>query len=173
MEIAEKKDLIFRLKYRPGHFVVQGTELVSVWPKERVNQQLVDDVNSSFILGPERTEARMWNSACISLWRLPCEHYRLSQTSQTRRLTRFGRTAVRAAVTIRLLEVLTMVARKVQTGDDRAALLRQASMIERGSRDGLPEEQDRKDVEERYQSFLTALDENVGARTDSLGRFFS
>jgi hypothetical protein len=66
-----------------------------------------------------------------------------------------------------------MVARKVQTGDDRAALLRQAIMIERGSRDGLPEEQDRKDVEERYQSFLTALDENVGARTDSLGRFFS
>ncbi|MPZ76462.1 MAG: hypothetical protein GEU77_08050 [Deltaproteobacteria bacterium] len=73
-------------------------------------------------------------------------------------------------MTIRLLEVLAVVARQVQTEEDRAALLRQAIMIERGSREGLAEEQDRKNVEERYQSFLTALDEKVSGKADGLDR---
>lgn len=79
-------------------------------------------------------------------------------------IRQYGRSS--AAVTIRLLEVLTLLAHKVRTEADRAALLRHAAMIERGGREGLPEEQDRNDVKERYRNFLTALDAKDKARAD-------
>ncbi len=63
-----------------------------------------------------------------------------------------------AAVTIRLLEALTLVAAHANTRSVRRALLRHGTMIRRGSADGLPEAQDRQDVEERYQRLLKALD---------------
>jgi uncharacterized membrane protein len=56
MKIAKSKDLLLRLKYRPGKFVVRGSDLVMVWPGERVNQKLSDQINDAFILGKERTE---------------------------------------------------------------------------------------------------------------------
>lgn len=62
-----------------------------------------------------------------------------------------------AAVTMRLLETLRAIALRAQREADRAAVLRQADMIARGSRDGLHEEQDRKDVQERYEAVLAAL----------------
>jgi uncharacterized membrane protein len=55
-----------------------------------------------------------------------------------------------AAVTIRLLETITVIARFANRPEDRAALLRHAEMIIRGARAGLPEEEDRWAVEERY-----------------------
>ncbi len=66
-----------------------------------------------------------------------------------------GRT--NAAVTIRLLEMIREIALHARRQSHRAALLRQAQMIERGSRDGLPEEEDRNDARSRYQRVLKAL----------------
>ncbi len=66
-----------------------------------------------------------------------------------------GRT--NAAVTIRLLEIIRDIAPHVHRRKHRAALLRQARMIERGSHDGLPEEEDRKDVQERFAQASNAL----------------
>ncbi|HAJ59616.1 MAG TPA: DUF2254 domain-containing protein, partial [Cyanobacteria bacterium UBA8543] len=56
MKIAQSKDLLVRLKHRPGKFVVQGSELVRVWPGERVNKTLSQQLNEAFILGKQRTE---------------------------------------------------------------------------------------------------------------------
>jgi uncharacterized membrane protein len=56
MKIAKLKDLLVRLKHRPGKFVVQGSELLMVWPGERVNEKLTQHINDAFILGKERTE---------------------------------------------------------------------------------------------------------------------
>ncbi len=56
LKIAKSKDLLLRLKYRPGKFVVKGSELVMVCPGERVNQKLTKQLNDAFILGKERTE---------------------------------------------------------------------------------------------------------------------
>ncbi len=67
-----------------------------------------------------------------------------------------------AAVTVRLLEVIAEVASHVRRPEDRATLLRQAAMIERGSHQGLPEEEDRKDVQARYQEVLHALRAKAG-----------
>ena len=62
-------------------------------------------------------------------------------------------------MTIRLLETIAELAGSVQRPDDRAALLRQAEMIARGARDGLAEEEGRKEVEERFQSANQMLSE--------------
>ncbi len=64
-----------------------------------------------------------------------------------------------AAVTIRLLEAIAMVAGFAQRQEDRAALRRHAEMISRGSRDGLPEKNDRDAVEERFRTVLRALEQ--------------
>ena len=56
MQIASQNDLLVRLEFRPGKFVVQGSELVTVYPGERVNQKLTKKFRDAFILGTERTE---------------------------------------------------------------------------------------------------------------------
>ena len=61
------------------------------------------------------------------------------------------------AVTIRLLEAIEAIALHARNQKDRAALLRHADMIRRGSQEGISEELDRKNVEERYQAVVQAL----------------
>ncbi|MFE1745338.1 DUF2254 domain-containing protein [Coleofasciculus sp. H7-2] len=56
MKIATSKDLLLRLKYRPGKFIVEGSELLMIWPGERVNKKLTQHLNQAFIFGEQRTE---------------------------------------------------------------------------------------------------------------------
>jgi uncharacterized membrane protein len=56
LQIASQHELLFHLKYRPGKFVVDGSELVLVYPRTRVNRKLIKQINDTFILGKERTE---------------------------------------------------------------------------------------------------------------------
>ena len=71
-------------------------------------------------------------------------------------IRQYGRSS--AAVTIRLLETLTVIASHARDPEQRQAVLRQASMVERASREALPEENDRQDVQERYRGLLEALE---------------
>ncbi|MDZ7722566.1 MAG: DUF2254 family protein [candidate division KSB1 bacterium] len=61
------------------------------------------------------------------------------------------------AVTIRLLEILNTIGPLTCNRQQRQALLRQAEMIEKASRESLPDENDKKDVQERYKALLDAL----------------
>lgn len=70
-----------------------------------------------------------------------------------------------ASVTIRLMETIAVVAGSVHRPEDRAALLRQAKLIARGAREGLPEVEDRRDVEDRMQEASRAL---KGAASSSI-----
>lgn len=56
MQIATDKKLLLRVQQRPGRFVVKGSELVSVFPEEKVNKQLIAQINNAFGLGSQRTE---------------------------------------------------------------------------------------------------------------------
>ncbi|NEQ19660.1 MAG: DUF2254 domain-containing protein [Microcoleus sp. SIO2G3] len=56
INIACKYNLLVRLATRPGKFVVKGSDLVMVFPEERVNAKLVKQINDAFILGIERNE---------------------------------------------------------------------------------------------------------------------
>jgi uncharacterized membrane protein len=63
-------------------------------------------------------------------------------------IRQYGRSS--AAVTIRLLETIAVVAEFTHRPEDRATLLQHAEMIDRGAREGLPEAEDHRAVEERY-----------------------
>ncbi|MBD2039311.1 DUF2254 domain-containing protein [Microcoleus sp. FACHB-672] len=56
MKIAKSNNLLLRLKYRPGKFIVQDSKLVMVWPGERMNEKLYRQIEEAFILGLQRTE---------------------------------------------------------------------------------------------------------------------
>ncbi|HEY9769037.1 MAG TPA: DUF2254 domain-containing protein [Coleofasciculaceae cyanobacterium] len=56
MKFACKHDLLLRLNYRPGQFIVKGSELIMVYPRERITRQLAKQLNDAFILDKERTE---------------------------------------------------------------------------------------------------------------------
>ena len=72
-------------------------------------------------------------------------------------IRQYGQTSV--AVTMRLLEAIAVIASFTHTKVDRAALLRHANMIERGSHKGIPEELDQKDVKERYLAAVKAIEQ--------------
>jgi uncharacterized membrane protein len=79
-------------------------------------------------------------------------------------IRQYGRQS--AAVTISVLDSLFVIARRVTRDEDKKAVLRHAEMIKRGSEEGLPELNDRKDVEEIYDKVLEALGENVAGVPD-------
>jgi uncharacterized membrane protein len=56
MKIACKYDLLLQLNVRPGAFVIKGSNLATVYPGERVNRMLCQQINTTFLLGRERTE---------------------------------------------------------------------------------------------------------------------
>ncbi|WP_339673521.1 DUF2254 domain-containing protein [Dasania marina] len=66
-----------------------------------------------------------------------------------------------AAVSIRLLEVIAVVAGFAQRAEDRATLLLHADMIALGASEGLPEQQDRLAVEQRYQKIKASCGEQA------------
>jgi uncharacterized membrane protein len=69
-------------------------------------------------------------------------------------------------VTLRLLDIIAMIAPSVHRDADRQALRHQAVLIERGSQEGLYDEWDRQQVRRRYETAIEAL--NFNARTLSL-----
>jgi uncharacterized membrane protein len=72
-------------------------------------------------------------------------------------IRQYGRTSI--AVTIRLLETLTLIAEQTRHPDQRRAIHRQANMILRASQETLFERNDREDTQKRYQLLLCALNE--------------
>jgi uncharacterized membrane protein len=68
-----------------------------------------------------------------------------------------------AAVTIRLLETIAVVAGFAHRPEDRATLLRHAEMIARGASEGLPEDEDRRAVEERCLAVSQLCSEPAGS----------
>jgi uncharacterized membrane protein len=68
-----------------------------------------------------------------------------------------------AAVTIRLLETITVVAGFAHRPEDRTTLLRHAEMIARGAMEELPEKEARQAVEERCQAVIQLCSEADGA----------
>ncbi|MFN2316888.1 MAG: DUF2254 domain-containing protein [Gemmatimonadales bacterium] len=67
-----------------------------------------------------------------------------------------------AAVTIRLLETIAVIVRFVQRPEDRAILLRHADMIARGAREALPEAEDRRVVDARWQAVIALCRDEAG-----------
>jgi len=55
LPLAEKKDLVIRLMPKPGAFVRTGIILARVWPANRVDEELDNEIRNTFHLGNQRT----------------------------------------------------------------------------------------------------------------------
>ncbi|NMF81823.1 DUF2254 domain-containing protein [Nodosilinea sp. P-1105] len=55
MQIATENDLMIQVQLRAGRFVVQGSELARVFPKDKVNKSLRSQIDGAFVLGSKRT----------------------------------------------------------------------------------------------------------------------
>lgn len=75
-------------------------------------------------------------------------------------IRQYGRTSV--SVTIRLLESLIVIASNTSRDIDKESIRRHAEMIKRGSDEGIPEELDRNDVDQRYEQLIEILEGNRG-----------
>ncbi len=71
-----------------------------------------------------------------------------------------------AAVTLRLLETIAVVARVAENPYLQAALLRHARLIHHGSQEAIPASYDRAEVDDRYRAVLRALDAESAVETD-------
>lgn len=56
LKIASKYDLLLKLNIQPGEFIIQGKNLVTIYPAQRVNETVINEIHKVFILGKERTE---------------------------------------------------------------------------------------------------------------------
>ena len=205
MKIARHYNLLVRLKTRPGKFVIKGSDLVMVMPRERVEHQLTQQINDAFILGKERTEyqdvefpinqlveialraispavndpftaircidrlsaglSRLAQRDFPSPYRYDDEHnlrvialgvtFEKLVDSAFNQIRQYGKSDV--AVTIRLLEAIARIAPYTRNSKQREALRRHAEMILNSSREQISQEQDQKDVQERYHRVIKAL----------------
>ncbi len=55
MKVAAENGLILSSQYRVGKFVIEGSPLLLVWPKEKLNRQLAQKLRNRFIPGDQRT----------------------------------------------------------------------------------------------------------------------
>ncbi len=204
LELASTSNLEFRLAYRPGDFIWEGSTLATVFPREAVNEILVTQVAQAFVLGQDRTLIQDLEFAINQLVEMAVralspgtndpftavsclDHLgaalikvakrgipsrdvrdssgtlRIITRPQTfgsmvdaafNQIRQYGRTS--ASVTIRLLEVIGAVAEQAHSEEHRESLRHQAAMVFRG-RDALPEQEDRRMVEERYNRLLVVM----------------
>ncbi|MGB9177073.1 MAG: DUF2254 domain-containing protein [Methanoregula sp.] len=55
LPLAEKKDIVIHIVARPGAFVRSGMVIGRVWPADRVDNELEDEIRNTFHLGNQRT----------------------------------------------------------------------------------------------------------------------
>ena len=55
LPLAEKKDIVIRIVPKPGAFVRSGTVIAQVWPANRVDNDLDNEIRNTFHLGNQRT----------------------------------------------------------------------------------------------------------------------
>jgi uncharacterized membrane protein len=55
MELTTERDVVVALYHRPGSFLVRGAPLALIWPRERVDEELVTALNAACIVGTQRT----------------------------------------------------------------------------------------------------------------------
>ena len=214
MEWAVKEDAVILLEQQPGGYVIAGRPLVRIWPKDKITDKVLKQVNRAFALDDERTPSqdiefaflelveialralspslndsftaiacinRLGSALCRLAQRDIPSPYLLDDQKHLRVIapTRGFSEIMEAAfnhirhnvrsnvqVTIHLLETLATVAHFVHRPEDRAMLLRQSEMLVRGAREGLPEELDRRIVEERYLAVVRICNETVAGPVD-------
>jgi uncharacterized membrane protein len=58
LELARKHDLLIRLEFQPGDFIVERQPLARVWGSNRRREEVADEVRKACTLGPTRTQTQ-------------------------------------------------------------------------------------------------------------------
>ena len=58
LPLAEKNDIVIRIVNKPGNFVRSGMVIARVWPAERMDAELDQDIRNTFHLGRQRTPSQ-------------------------------------------------------------------------------------------------------------------
>ena len=171
VRIAAEKGAVIHVRYRPGHFLVQGHPYATVWPASAADQ-VARELARGHVTGPYRTLACIdWigDSLCkvTGRWQ-PTRVYRdasgavrlISTEITYERLVQRAFEKVRQAghgmpaVLIRQLDALAKIMERATAPQDRQLLLDQAAMIERLSAATVGEPSDRDDVSRAHQRVL-------------------
>lgn len=153
VSLAKEGDFVIRLEEKPGSFdqLVEmavralspgindpftaiacvdhlGAALCRLAARDMPNPYFYDDEQKLRLLGPERSFEEILDAAFNQI-----RQYSISS----------------ASVTIRLLDTIGVILKFVDRPEDREALFRHADMVVCGAREGLPEIEDRQQVEAR------------------------
>ena len=58
LEKAEESDALFRIPWKPGHYVMAGSPLLYIWPKDRMEKLKDTELQMLFVLGSRRTPSQ-------------------------------------------------------------------------------------------------------------------
>jgi uncharacterized membrane protein len=58
LRAATRHGLLIQIEARPGDFVVAGTPLLLVWPRERLTDQIAGALDGPVVIGPKRTSTQ-------------------------------------------------------------------------------------------------------------------
>jgi uncharacterized membrane protein len=182
VRIATQADAVIHLPYRPGHFLVHGQALATVWPPSAAGQ-IADALERGQVTGPHRTltqdisfgvdqlveiAIRALSPAVNTFTALTCIDWLtdcLCRITTGWHIRQAGRDM--PAVLIRQLDSLTKIMEQAAIAQRRRVLLDQAEMIQRANQESVPEPADRDDVQRRYDAFLATHRELVQAEASA------
>lgn len=58
MDAATDSHTLIEIKYHPGQFIIKNSVVGQIWPISQVNQKLIKQIQSSLIIGDQRTQAQ-------------------------------------------------------------------------------------------------------------------
>lgn len=58
IRVAQQNDIVIYVGHRTGRYLIAGTTLAQAWPCEKLEQELIEAINKSFILGLQPTPER-------------------------------------------------------------------------------------------------------------------
>lgn len=67
MRVARERQILLRLNFRPGHYVIEGDVIADVWPGHKAEPDLANEINGSIGLGPQRTMVQDAEFAVLQL----------------------------------------------------------------------------------------------------------
>jgi uncharacterized membrane protein len=174
VRIASKANAVIRLHYRPGHFLVAGHPLATVWPPDATDA-VTRSLERAHLTGPYRTLAQDLSFAVDQLVEIATEwsptQIHRDDSGQIRLISAavgYQRIVERAyekirqasrgmpAVMIRQLDALEKVMEYTTTTAQRDVLVEQARRIQTSSTESVPESADRADVSRSYEAVLAA-----------------
>lgn len=126
-----------------------GLSFLTIQIDQSANTEIIGNLGWAYALGPNGSRAIL-SAIAGSMVSVATTAFSITIVALQLASSQFGP---------RLLEAIAVIASFTHPQADRAALLRHANMIERGSHEGISEELDCKDIKGRYLAAVKAIEQ--------------